>query len=57
MSKTERWVWVAIVLVAVLATIAWQDLEGVAILIGAVTWRLLWIGAKWAVRFFRQGAR
>jgi hypothetical protein len=55
MSKTERWAWLCIIVVAVLLTIAFRDLEGVAVILGAVSWRLIWIGLRMVLRVARRG--
>jgi len=55
MSKTEKWVWAIIVLVAVLDSVLFLNAyEGVAILMGAISWRLIWLGAKTALRVARR---
>ncbi len=55
MSRTERWAWLCIIIAAILLTIAYQDLEGVVLIFGAVCWRLIWIALKLVWRVAHGG--
>jgi len=56
-SRTERWVWLFIILAAIAMTVAFQDLEGFVLITGAVSWRLIWMGGKRAFRAIRLRLR
>jgi len=45
-SNREKWAWAIIIAVALAATIAYQDLEGLVIFIAAVACRLVWLFVK-----------
>ena len=49
-SNREKWAWVIIIIVALAATIAYQDLEGLVILMAAVACRLVWAFVKRVVK-------
>jgi len=49
-SNRERCAWVVIIVVALVATIAYQDLEGLVIFMVAVACRLAWAFVKRVVK-------
>ena len=49
-SNREKWAWVVTIIVALIATIAYQDLEGLVIFVTAVACRLVWAFVKGVVK-------